>query len=138
MIGPRKVAVIGAGPAGITAAYQLSKNKDIEVELYEAAPTVGGLAKSIDLWNQKVDIGPHRFFSSDRDVNSLWLEVVGEDYKMVDRLTRILYSNKFFYYPLKPFDALINLGIFEAIRCIWSFGFQRFKKKPDQRTFEGW
>ena len=101
----KKIAVIGAGPAGITAAYELSK-KGIEVEVFEAAEEVGGLAKSIDLWDQRVDLGPHRFFSNDTKVNNVWLEVVGNDYKMVDRLTRIYYKNKFYYYPLKPFDAL--------------------------------
>ena len=93
----KKVAVIGAGPAGITAAYELSK-KGIEVEVFEAAEEVGGLAKSIDLWDQRVDLGPHRFFSNDTKVNNVWVEVVGNDYKMVDRLTRIYYKNKFYYY----------------------------------------
>ncbi|MCG6861791.1 MAG: NAD(P)-binding protein [Chromatiaceae bacterium] len=133
----KKVAVIGAGPAGITAAYQLSKYPRIEVELFEASPFVGGLARSMDLWGQRVDVGPHRFFSSDKQVNSLWLEVVGDQYRMVDRLTRIRYGNKFFFYPLKPFDALFNLGFLEAARCVWSFGTQRFKPAPDHDTFEG-
>src|SRR5258708_6416264 len=72
----KKVAVIGAGPAGMTAAYQISKQKDVEVTLFEISNSVGGLAKTITLWNQKVDIGPHRFFSSDSRVNGFWLEVV--------------------------------------------------------------
>ena len=71
-----KVAIIGAGPAGITAAYELVK-KGIEVDVYEAGETPGGMAKTIQLWDQKVDTGPHRFFSKDKRVNELWLEVVG-------------------------------------------------------------
>ena len=138
MSSTKRVAVIGAGPAGMTAAYQLSKFDGIDVEVFEAAAHVGGLATSIDLWNQRVDIGPHRFFSSDRQVNSLWLEVVGSDYRMVDRLTRILYNNKFYYYPLKPFDALAKLGFFEAARCMWSFAIQPFRKSQDKSSFEGW
>jgi len=134
----KKVAIIGAGPAGITASYELSKSNDVEVHLFEASSSVGGLAKSVELWNQTVDIGPHRFFSSDKQVNSLWLEVVKHDYKMVDRLTRILYDKKFFYYPLKPFDALSKLGIFEAARCLWSYGLQKFKTTADKSNFEGW
>jgi protoporphyrinogen oxidase len=62
---PTKVAVIGAGPAGMTAAYQISKYEGFEVSLFEKSSSVGGLAKSIKLWNQTVDVGPHRFFSSD-------------------------------------------------------------------------
>jgi len=135
---PRKIAIIGAGPAGITAAYELSKKPGYSIDLYEASPSVGGLAKSINLWNQTVDIGPHRFFSNNKKVNSLWLEVVGDDYQMVDRLTRILYGRKFYFYPLKPFDALYKLGLFEAARCMWSFILQKFKSSPDLSSFEGW
>ena len=91
-----KIGIIGAGPAGITAAYELAK-AGADVHLYEAGPDVGGLAKSLDLWNQRVDLGPHRFFSSDTRVNELWLEVAGKDYAMVDRLTRIYYKKKFYF-----------------------------------------
>lgn len=132
-----KIAVIGAGPAGITAAYQLAKG-GADVHLYEAGDQVGGLAKSIDLWDQTVDLGPHRFFSSDKNVNSLWLEVVGEDYAMVDRLTRILYKNKFYYYPLKPFDALGKLGLFEAARCMLSFVAEKIRPTKQTGSFESW
>src|ERR1700735_687777 len=104
-----KVAVIGAGPAGMSAPYQLCK-ANLEAHVFEAGPAVGGLAKTIDLWGQKVDLGPHRFLSSDRRVNELWLEVVGADYEMVNRLTRIVYRRKLFHSPLKPMDALVKLG----------------------------
>ncbi len=133
----QSVCVIGAGPAGITAAYQLSKHGH-KVDVFEAAPHVGGLAKTIELWGQRVDIGPHRFFSSDTRVNKLWLEVVGRDYDMVDRLTRIYYKNRFFYYPLKPFDALTKLGVFEAFRCLLSYIRIRFSPLSDISTFENW
>lgn len=133
----RKVAVIGAGPAGITAAYQLAK-AGVEVDLYEAGSKVGGLAKTIDLWNQKVDLGPHRFFSSDNRVNKLWLEVADGQYDMVDRLTRIYYKKKFYYYPLKPFDALKNLGVIEAASCVVSYGKERLAPTKEDGSFENW
>ena len=132
-----KVAVIGAGPAGITAAYELAK-AGVEVEVYEATSKVGGLAKTIDLWNQKVDLGPHRFFSSDNRVNELWLEVAGKEYEMVDRLTRIYYKKKFFFYPLKPFDALINLGLGQATLCLLSYLQERMSPTKQDGTFESW
>ncbi len=132
-----KIAVIGAGPAGITAAYVLAKN-GIAVDLYEASGQVGGMSKSLDLWNQKVDIGPHRFFSNDSRVNELWLEVAGKDYSMVDRLTRIYYNGKFFYYPLKAFNALANLGILEATNCMISYGRGKISPVEQDGSFENW
>ena len=135
-----RVAVVGAGPAGITAAYQLAK-RGVQVAVFEASPAVGGMARTISLWGQKVDIGPHRFFSSDARVNRLWLEVLGNDYAMVDRLTRIYYRRRFFYYPLQPVNALWNMGVVEAARCVLSY--LKEKASPsyaadDNRTFESW
>ncbi len=132
-----KIGIIGAGPAGITAAYELAK-AGADVHLYEAGPDVGGLAKSLDLWNQRVDLGPHRFFSSDTRVNELWLEVAGKDYAMVDRLTRIYYKKKFYFYPLKPFDALFNLGFFQAFLCVLSYVKEKISPTADDGTFESW
>ncbi|MDP2386921.1 MAG: FAD-dependent oxidoreductase [Bacteroidota bacterium] len=132
-----KVAIIGAGPAGMTAGYELSK-KIKEVDVFEASVSVGGMAKTIDLWNQKIDIGPHRFFSNDTRINELWLEVAGKDYEMVDRLTRIYYNKKFFHYPIKAFDALKNLGVFTAIGCVMSYGIEKLSPTKDTSTFEGW
>jgi protoporphyrinogen oxidase len=132
-----KVGVIGAGPAGVSAAYLLAKG-GAEVELFEASGDIGGLARSINLWNQKVDLGPHRFFSSDPRVNELWLEVAGRDYEMVDRLTRIFYKNKFFFYPLKPFNAFLNLGPIESLLCVLSYFKEKLKPTPEDGTFESW
>ena len=134
---PKTIAVIGAGPAGLAAAYQLSK-KGGEVHVFEASGAVGGLARTIDLWGQKVDLGPHRFFSSDPRVNKVWLEIIGDDYEMVNRLTRIYYNGRFFFYPLRPFNALANLGILEATSCMTSYGVQRFQRAIDQPCFENW
>ena len=132
-----KIAVIGAGPAGITAAYQISKQNH-DVEVFEGGPSVGGLAKTIELWNQKVDLGPHRFFSNDNRVNSIWLEVVGNDYEMVDRLTRIYYKRSFFHYPLKAVDALTNLGLIEAAHCMLSYLGQKISPTAQKGDFESW
>ncbi|MEM7311589.1 MAG: FAD-dependent oxidoreductase [Planctomycetota bacterium] len=132
-----KVAVIGAGPAGLTAAYELSKS-GFEVDVYEASPHVGGMSRSFELWDQIVDLGPHRFFSSDARVNRLWLEVAEGDYRMVDRLTRIYYNKRFFHYPLQPTNALKNLGLLTATRCVLSYLRQRIAPTADQKTFETW
>lgn len=132
-----KVCVIGAGPAGMTAGYELAK-AGLSVDVYEASESVGGMAKTLDLWNQKIDIGPHRFFSNDTRVNELWLEVVGNDYEMVDRLTRIYYNKKFFHYPIKAMNALTNLGVLRAAGCLISYGFEKISPTKDTSTFEGW
>lgn len=131
------VAVIGAGPAGLAAAYQLAKS-GVAVQVFEAGPHVGGLARTIELWGMKADLGPHRFLSADRRVNELWLEVIGHDYTMVNRLTRIFYQGRFFHYPLKPFDALARLGVFEAARCLASYARGRLRPGPLDGSFENW
>jgi protoporphyrinogen oxidase len=135
------VAAIGAGAAGITAAYQLSKG-GADVDVFEASDRVGGLARTIELWGQKVDLGPHRFFSHDARVNRLWLEVVGRDYRMIDRLTRIYFRKRFFQYPLKPGNALWNMGLGNALLCVASYFKEKirpsFPAADDDPTFESW
>src|SRR5690606_29436190 len=91
-----------------------------------------------DLWGQRVDLGPHRFFSQDTRVNKVWLEVVGKDYKMVDRMTRIYFNRKFYHYPLKPFEALQKLGIWTGIRCGLSYLKQKIAPVEDDGSFETW
>ena len=76
-----KVGIIGAGPAGLTCAVKLAE-QGVDVSIYESDKTVGGMTKSFDLWGQKVDLGPHRFFSMDQRINDFWLSYVGEDYIM--------------------------------------------------------
>jgi protoporphyrinogen oxidase len=135
-----RVAIIGAGPAGLAAAYQLVRG-GAEVEVFESGPAVGGMARSIRLWDQIVDLGPHRFFSGDPRVNGLWREVVGNDYTMVDRLTRIYYQGRFFRYPLQPRDALTKMGLWEAARCAWSYLNERLSRaRPgdEEPSFESW
>lgn len=135
-----RVGIIGAGPAGITAAYQLAR-EGAAVEVFEAGPCVGGLSRTIELWGQKVDLGPHRFFSQDRRVNDLWREVVGADYRMVERLTRIYYRGRFFHYPLRPANALRNMGPWNAAACLASYIKEKVRPSyPDDanETFESW
>ena len=131
------VAVIGAGPAGLAAAYELGKY-GIRTELFEASPNVGGMARSFELWGQTVDLGPHRFFSSDARVNRLWLEVVQNEYRMVDRQTRIYYGGVLFDYPLRAANVLKKLGVMESMRCGASYIRQQCRPKRLARSFEEW
>ena len=116
----KKVVIVGAGPAGLSAGRVLVEH-GYDVEIYEIDSKVGGMSKSIAMFEQIVDIGPHRFFSKDKRLNDFWLKHTNGEYEQVNRLTRIFYNRKFFYYPLHGFDALFKLGIIESILCTLSF-----------------
>ena len=132
------ILIIGSGPAGLTCGYQISKNKNYNCKIVEISNEVGGMARSINIFDRVVDIGPHRFFSNDTRINKFWLEVVGDEYKMINRLTRIYYKNKFFNYPLKPFNALFNLGIIMSILCVFSYLKYLIFPKKDTSNFSNW
>jgi len=133
----RTIAIIGAGPAGLTAAYKLT-SMGFKVEIFEASSMVGGMSKTLPMWGQLVDLGPHRFFSNNSDVNDFWLEIIEDEYRKVNRLTRIYYNNNFYYYPLRAFNALKNLGLLEAIFCVLSYFSSKIKKKKNIISFEDW
>ena len=134
---PKKVAIIGAGPAGLAAAKVLSRH-GVACEIFEASSRVGGMAGSFELWGQRVDVGPHRFFSADPRVNGLWLEATGDRYTMVSRKTRILYGRTFFAYPLEIGDAFSGLGIRESLLCGLSLLRALFFPTAPEASFEDW
>lgn len=132
----KKVLIIGAGVAGLSAGRVLSQN-GYKVAIYEAESSVGGMSKSLKMFDQIVDIGPHRFFSKDKRLNDFWSAHTYGESEKVSRLTRIFYNNKFFYYPLRGFDALFKLGIIESTLCVLSF--IKAKIKPfGGNSFESW
>jgi len=131
------VAVIGAGPAGMTAAHCLARD-GARVEVFEAGPGVGGLARTFELWGRRVDVGPHRFFSSDARVNRLWLEITGPDYAMVNRLTRILHDGKTFRYPLRPLDVLGAFGPWRSALSLASYLGEKISPTAQDGSFETW
>ncbi len=132
------VVVIGAGPAGLTAAYQLSK-RDVAATVLEADTVVGGISRTVERDGWRFDIGGHRFFTKVPQVEALWHEILpDEDFLMRPRMSRIFYEGKYYDYPLKASNALRNLGIFEAVRCVLSYAWARVRPPKDQRNLEGW
>jgi len=136
-VNSKKVIIIGAGPSGMTAAYQLSR-LGYKPTLIEASDSVGGMAKTIELWGQRVDLGPHRFFSSDKVVNDLFKEVLQDNFTMVNRLTRIYYRNRFFYYPLKIGNVLKTLPVSDIVSILLSYMWIRISPPKNISTFEDW
>jgi protoporphyrinogen oxidase len=132
------VAIIGAGPAGLTAAYLLSKS-GIKVTVVEADPKlVGGIARTATYKGYNFDIGGHRFFSKSKEVEDLWTELLPNDMLDRPRSSRIFYRGKLFSYPLKAAEALFKLGIGESILCVLSYLKARLFPVRDPKNFEDW
>ena len=129
--------VIGGGPAGLTAAYLLSK-KGYRVTVLEGDSILGGISRTAQYKGYRFDIGGHRFFTKIAPVEALWHEVLGEDFISVPRLSRIYYDGKFFDYPLKAANALRGLGLWNAIAIVLSYLRWQYKPHPVEENFEQW
>lgn len=131
------VVILGAGPAGLTAAYELSR-KDVRSVVLEKDQTVGGISRTAEYKGYLFDIGGHRFFTKVGAVNKMWREVLGDDFLTRPRLSRIFYQRKFFQYPLEPMNALVGLGLFESLRCGLSYAWARVAPVKPEENFEAW
>src|SRR5712692_9125065 len=138
MTQPNNVAIIGAGPAGLTAGYLLSK-EGVPVTVLEADPTyVGGISRTARYKGYHFDIGGHRFFSKSKDVEDLWTEILPNDMLQRPRSSRIFYNGQFYSYPLKGGEALKKLGVVESARCVLSYLKARAFPIANPRSFEDW
>ena len=133
-----EVVVVGAGPAGLTAARELARH-DVATTVLEADGVVGGISRTVERDGWRFDIGGHRFFTKVPRVRRFWHEVLPDDDFLVrPRRSRILYRGRFYDYPLRPLGALRNLGAVEAARCAASYVRARIRPPADQSHLAGW
>ena len=133
----KRVVIIGAGPAGLTAAYELCKY-GVNSVIVEKDNIVGGLARTVNYRGYHFDIGGHRFFTKVKAVEDMWHKVLGADFIRCNRLSRIYYNKKFFYYPLRVSNALLGLGIWNSSLILISYFKSQLFPQTTERTFEQW
>jgi protoporphyrinogen oxidase len=136
-MGQQEFVIIGAGPAGLSAAYELTRH-GITPLVVEKDHIVGGIARTETYKGFHFDMGGHRFFTKSNEVDAFWREVLGEDFLQRPRMSRIYYKKRFFHYPLKPLNVLKNFGVVESTRVMLSY--LRWKMFPSkvEETFEQW
>lgn len=132
------VAIVGAGPAGLTAGYLLTKAGYSVAIIEKDTRYVGGISRTVEHQGFRFDIGGHRFFSRSKEVVDLWNEILPDDFIERPRMSRIYYEGKFYSYPLRAFEALGNLGLIRSTLCMASFAKARLFPKRDIRSFEDW
>lgn len=136
-MGTNSFTIIGAGPAGLAAAYTLAKT-GCRATVLEQDVQVGGLSKTVEYKGFRFDIGGHRFFTKNQEVDSLWREILGDEFLRRPRQSRIFYRGKLFHYPLKPVNALMGLGPWTSAAVIGSFLKRKLFPRTPETNFEDW
>lgn len=132
------VAIIGAGPAGLTAGYLLTKAGKSVAIIEKDATYVGGISRTVEHEGYRFDIGGHRFFSKSQQVVDLWNEILPDDFIQRPRMSRIYYEGKFYSYPLRAFEALWNLGVLRSALCMASYFWAKAFPNRNIKSFEDW
>ena len=135
--GNERVVVVGAGPAGLTAALELGK-LGLGAVVFESDKTVGGQSRTVTFRGCRIDLGGHRFFTKVPEIEAIWHEILGDDLLVRKRISRIYYRDRFFDYPLKPVNALTGLGLNDAVRVMASYLHARLFPRADESTFDVW
>jgi protoporphyrinogen oxidase len=134
---PQTTLVLGGGPAGLTAGYLLGK-AGREVVVLEAEDQVGGLAKTVEVDGYRFDLGGHRFFTKSVEVDTLWHEVLGEEFLLRPRMSRIFWNNRYLDYPLRGPDVIKKLGPIELARCMASYLRAAARRNKVDNSLEDW
>ena len=132
------VAIVGAGPAGLTAGYLLTKQGKSVAIIEKDATYVGGISRTVEHEGYRFDIGGHRFFSKSQQVVELWNEILPDDFIQRPRMSRIYYEGKFYSYPLRAFEALRNLGLLRSTACMASYLWYKAFPIKEVTSFEDW
>jgi len=136
----KKILIIGAGPAGLACAHELSihKETDFIVDIVEMAGQVGGISRTVNFDEYYYDLGGHRFFSKINEVNELWKKTLPNDFLVRERLSRIYYNYQFYNYPLQIKNVLGNLGLTESFLILLSFIKAKIFPFKEENNFEQW
>jgi len=133
-----EIFIIGAGPAGLTAGYCLSKAEPSVLIIEKDPVYVGGISRTVRYKDFLFDVGGHRFFSKSKEVVDLWREILPDDFIERPRLSRIFYGGKFYSYPLSAVEALRNLGLLTSAACMLSYAQAKLRPIKDPHTFHQW
>jgi protoporphyrinogen oxidase len=137
--GGPEVVVVGAGPAGLTTAYELSRIAPAaRVTVYEGSDEIGGISRTVVHDGYRVDIGGHRFFTKIPEVQQVWQEILGGEFLRRPRKSRIFYRGRFYDYPLRIANALGNIGPYESARILLSYIKWQLRPHPVEESFEQW
>lgn len=136
--GQRDVVILGAGPAGLTAAYELMLHAVSATVIEKDTCYVGGIARTVEFQGNRVDIGGHRFFSKNAEIESLWTSILGDEMLERKRLSRVFYRGLYFNYPLEVSDLAAKLGAIEVLRCLVSYLWAHIHPIKDVRSYEDW
>jgi protoporphyrinogen oxidase len=130
--------ILGGGPAGVGTALELTEKGIKDVVIIDKNKIIGGLSRTETFDGVRFDIGPHRFFSKNDEVNKTWKDTLGPSFRPVDRLTRINYNKKYFNYPIKAVDALSKMGPVQSLNAMFSYGMSLLFNHKEPKTFEDW
>ena len=130
--------IAGAGPAGLTVAWQLARRGEPSVVLEADPEYVGGLAKTVRYKGNRFDVGGHRFYSKSAEINNLWKEMLPTEFTQVPRLSRIYYDRTFFPYPIAVGPTLAGLGLVRSARMALSYLKARLFPRRPEVSFEDW